>query len=88
MKHLFIVNPTAGKKDSTEAVRAKVEKAFENRDDSYEIFVTSRPMEAPDKIKEEAKKADEEKARLERIANPTVEDLLKDIKVLLEKSAK
>ena len=56
MKHLFIVNPTAGKKDSTEAVCAKVEKAFENRDDSYEIFVTSRPMEAPEKIKEEAKK--------------------------------
>ena len=58
MKHLFIVNPTAGKKDSTEAVRAKVEKAFENRDDSYEIFVTSRPMEAPDKIREEAQKAE------------------------------
>lgn len=58
MKHLFIVNPTAGKKDSTEAVRAKVEKAFENRNDSYEIFVTSRPMEAPEKIRAEAEKAE------------------------------
>ena len=54
MKHLFIVNPTAGKKDSTEAVREKVEKAFADRSDSYEIFVTSRAMEAPGKIKSEA----------------------------------
>lgn len=35
---------------------------------------------------EEAKKAEEEKARLERLANPTTEDLLKQIKELLEKS--
>ena len=54
MKHLFIVNPTAGKKDSTQSVRERVEKAFADRDDSYEIFVTSRAMEAPGKIKAEA----------------------------------
>lgn len=54
MKHLFIVNPTAGKKDSTQSVRERVEKAFENRTDSYEIFVTSRAMEAPGKIRAEA----------------------------------
>ncbi len=35
---------------------------------------------------EEAKKAEEEKARLERLANPTTEDLLKQIKELLEKN--
>ena len=34
MKHLFIVNPTAGKRDSTEDVRRKVEAAFEGRSDS------------------------------------------------------
>ena len=34
---------------------------------------------------EQAKKDEEEKARLERLANPTVEDLLKDIKAILEK---
>lgn len=28
MKHLFIVNPTAGGRDHTEEVRAKVEAAF------------------------------------------------------------
>ncbi len=41
-----------------------------------------------EKLAEEAKKAEEEKTRLERLANPTVEDLLKDIKTLLEKSVK
>ncbi len=54
MKHLFIVNPTAGKKDRSEDVRKRVEKAFENRSDSYEIYVTKTPMEAPAKIKAEA----------------------------------
>ena len=36
---------------------------------------------------EEAKKAAEEKARLEREANPTTEDLLKQIRDLLQKNA-
>lgn len=35
---------------------------------------------------EETKKEEEEKARLERLANPTTEDLLKQIKEILEKS--
>ena len=35
---------------------------------------------------EEAKRIEEEKAKAERLANPTTEDLLKDIKALLEKS--
>lgn len=35
------------------------------------------------KIAEEAKKAAEEKARLDRLANPTTEDLLKEIRDLL-----
>ena len=33
MKHLFIVNPTAGGKDKTEEVRAKVQAAFAGRED-------------------------------------------------------
>lgn len=37
------------------------------------------------KAEEEAKKAEEEKARLEREANPTTEDLLKEIRDLLKK---
>jgi YegS/Rv2252/BmrU family lipid kinase len=54
MKHLFIVNPTAGGKDKTEDVRAKVETAFKERDGEYEIYVTKAPMDATRKIEEEA----------------------------------
>lgn len=42
-------------------------------------------FEAKAKAEEEAKAAEEEAARLEREANPTVEDLLKDIRELLKK---
>ena len=54
MKHLFIVNPTAGGKDKTEEVRAKVQAAFAKREGSYEIYVTKAPMDAARKIEEEA----------------------------------
>jgi hypothetical protein len=37
---------------------------------------------------EQAKKEEEEKARLDRLANPTTEDLLKQIKNILKKSIK
>ena len=59
MKHLFIVNPTAGGKDKTEDVRAKVEAAFARREDSFELYVTRAPMDATRKIQEEAAKAEE-----------------------------
>ena len=54
MKHLFIVNPTAGGKDSTSEVRAKVEEAFSTREGQYEIYVTRAPLDATEKIKSEA----------------------------------
>lgn len=54
MKHLFIVNPTAGGKDSTSEVRAKVEEAFSSREGQYEIYVTRAPLDATEKIKSEA----------------------------------
>ena len=54
MKHLFIVNPVAGGKDSTEAVRQQVEAAFQRRSDEFEIYVTKAPMDARDKIRAEA----------------------------------
>ena len=50
MKHLFIVNPTAGGKDKTEEVRARVSAAFASREDSFEIYVTKAPMDAARKI--------------------------------------
>ena len=54
MKHLFIVNPTAGGKDKTEEVRTKVEAAFAKRKDCFELYVTRAPMDATRKIQEEA----------------------------------
>ena len=58
MKHLFIVNPTAGGKDKTEDVRARVEAAFRHRKDTYEIYVTRAPLDAIDKIRREAADSD------------------------------
>lgn len=54
MKHLFIVNPTAGGKDRTEEVRAKVGDVFRNLDANYEIYVTKCAMDAPGKIRQDA----------------------------------
>ncbi len=58
MKHLFIVNPTAGGRDKTEEVRARVSASFAAREDSFEIYVTKAPMDAARKIEAEAKKAE------------------------------
>lgn len=58
MKHLFIVNPTAGGRDKTEAVRRRVEELFKNRSDKYEIYVTKAAMDAPEKIRREAAKGE------------------------------
>lgn len=54
MKHLFIVNPTAGGRDHTEEVRAKVESSFRRHEGQYEIYVTKAPMDAPGRILREA----------------------------------
>ena len=54
MKHLFIVNPTAGGKDKSIAVSRAVRAAFENRDGEYEVYITKVPMDAADKIRAEA----------------------------------
>ena len=54
MKHLFIVNPVAGGKDKTEAVRAAVQKVMADSRDTWEIYVTRAPMDALDKVQREA----------------------------------
>lgn len=54
MKHLFIVNPTAGGKDKTEQVRHRVEEIFSAREDPYEVYVTRAAMDAADKIRQVA----------------------------------
>ena len=51
MKHLFIVNPTAGGKDKTEFVRTAAEEALKDSGEEFEIYVTKAPMDAPEKIR-------------------------------------
>jgi len=58
MKHLFIVNPTAGGHDRSDYVRETVEKAFSGTGKSYEVYVTKAPLDAVDKISSEAAKED------------------------------
>ncbi|MCR5663693.1 MAG: YegS/Rv2252/BmrU family lipid kinase [Oscillospiraceae bacterium] len=59
MKHLFIVNPVAGGRDATGDVKARVEAAFQNRGEPYEIYVTRAPMDAAEKIRAEAASGEE-----------------------------
>ena len=59
MKHLFIVNPAAGGKDSTDFVSAKVAQFFSGKEGDFEIYATKAPMDAVDKIRYEANLCDE-----------------------------
>ena len=87
----------ANKKLKEDAVKGKLTKADkkelkENGVDIKDKTAVSAYFAAK-KVKEEAaaeaaKKAEEEKAKAERLLNPTTEDLLKDIKALLEKQVK
>lgn len=43
MKHLFIINPAAGKYDHTKEFTAAIESAFSRRDAEYEISVSRHP---------------------------------------------
>ena len=54
MKHLFIVNPAAGGKDKSIAVKREVRAAFQGREEDWEVYVTRAPMDAPEKIRQEA----------------------------------
>lgn len=54
MRHLFIINPVAGGRDRTEEIAGKVALAFSGRSDDFEVYVTSRPFDAEEKIKRDA----------------------------------
>ena len=43
MKHLFIINPAAGSRNRTADYTKKIEEAFRNREDHYEIAVSGAP---------------------------------------------
>ncbi len=51
MRHIFIINPVAGGKDRTEEVRAMAASAFAQAADSYEIYTTSAPLDATEKVR-------------------------------------
>jgi len=54
MKHLFIVNPAAGKKGSADRAAQAAERAFQTRRGEFEIYRTRGPMDAVRKIEREA----------------------------------
>lgn len=58
MKHLFIVNPKAGSRNRIIEVEARVKEAFLYRDDSYEIYITKAPLDATEKVRQEAEKGE------------------------------
>ena len=57
MKHLFIINPAAGKSDKTAEYTAKIESACKGQD--YEIRLTEAPGDATRFAREAAKRGEE-----------------------------
>ena len=51
MKHLFIVNPIAGGKDSTEIIEALACSAFSQRKEPYEVYRTKEPHDAEETVR-------------------------------------
>ena len=59
MKHLFIINPTAGgKKVRADELESEIRAFSENLGDNYEIYLTKAPMDACIKVAQEAKTED------------------------------
>ena len=59
MKHLFIVNPVAGGSDKSAEICARADAAFQDREDSFEIYVTRAPMDAVEKIRRDSANGEE-----------------------------
>ena len=87
----------ANKKIKTDVGKRRLSKAdkkeLKDNGVNYKDKAAVSAYFAAKKVKEEeaaaqAKREAEEKAKAERLANPTTEDLLKDIKALLEKRTK
>ncbi|MDV4151641.1 YegS/Rv2252/BmrU family lipid kinase [Clostridium sp. AL.422] len=45
-KHFFIINPEAGKIDASEKLSYEIQKAFENKSDVYQIYITKGKNDA------------------------------------------
>jgi len=60
MKHLFVVNPHAGKKKARFAeTDGEIKRFTADLSDPYEVFITQKPMDARHKVAEEAERGDE-----------------------------
>lgn len=59
MKHLFIINPAAGKYDRTAEYSEQIERTFKNRGTEYEIAVTSAPGDAQKIARKAAERGEE-----------------------------
>jgi len=59
MRHLFVLNPAAGKSDSTSALKDEISQVMASRRDDYLIRVTERPLHAAEIVTEEAQKGGE-----------------------------
>jgi len=64
VKHLFVVNPVAGKADKSSDIADIANHMFESRDDSFEIYVTKAPMDAAEAIKRYAQECPDEELRV------------------------
>ena len=54
MKHVFIINPAAGKKDATTQVAAGIRAACLRRELEYDILTTEHPRHAVELVREKA----------------------------------
>ena len=54
MKHVFIINPAAGKKDSTTQVASSIRAACVRRGLDYDILTTEHPRHAVELVREKA----------------------------------
>ena len=60
MRHVFIINPAAGKRDRTEEVCAAVEAAFRGRSETPEIRISAAPGDCIRLSREACEESDEE----------------------------
>ncbi|MEG0695123.1 MAG: YegS/Rv2252/BmrU family lipid kinase [Erysipelotrichaceae bacterium] len=56
MRHIFIVNPTAGKYDQSKDVQARIELAFSSCeiDEPYELYISKYPQDATHYVRKQA----------------------------------
>jgi len=62
MKHLFVINPKAGKKDHTKDITAEIKKYL--KEDQYDIHITTKTLEARDFVKNYCQEHQSEELRI------------------------